>query len=299
MSPRSDAERPLLVRALLGVAAFVVACGGGGSATPNPASSSRADTASAFLLVDAERISDNDLTLSPIALVAGRTFVPPDVGQGADSVAAAFAQRHFATGVAFNLLRAGRAVASATVARTGDIGCIGVTGIALSRANAGGRLAVPSRAGRSFAVTSRVLRAEDRAALATQFAGLYGDSVQPAQRGAPDRIEGAALDLPDGSTLLFGVLTSRTPYGSFDSTVSAVGAVRRMGQTTQPVLGVVRRGADDNQGSESYLDALDVDHDGWPEFVTRLTYSESYVYAVYGRRDGTWHQLYLGGGGGC
>jgi hypothetical protein len=50
---------------------------------------------------------------------------------------------------------------------------------------------------------------------------------------------------------------------------------------------------------ENFVDQIDLDASGQDEIITISYYYESWDYAIYKSRNGTWEKVYTGGGGGC
>ena len=50
---------------------------------------------------------------------------------------------------------------------------------------------------------------------------------------------------------------------------------------------------------EDAIDLIDIDGDGRPELVTYLWAHEAFDFAIYRKQRGSWHRIFLGGGGGC
>ena len=50
---------------------------------------------------------------------------------------------------------------------------------------------------------------------------------------------------------------------------------------------------------ENFVDRIDLDANRKDEITTISYYYESWDYAIYKNRNGTWEKVYTGGGGGC
>jgi hypothetical protein len=83
--------------------------------------------------------------------------------------------------------------------------------------------------------------------------------------------------------------------------VFLVGKIGSSGGTTELACYHKTKDMKDGMDDEGhrFVDQLDLDGDGTDEIIVEVTGYESEEFRIYKRQNGFWHQVHVGGQGGC
>lgn len=246
------------------------------------------------------------IKIDPIVMIdRGRYVKPPEgiseaAGHFKDTPQSAkFAAEYYRSGRTYELLFGGGRIGTAAVIKRTGTACISLT--------ASVRLQTAQKIGgwvRALATDSDSLGSPEssrRAPSPTERSAVLELAKRTyRQRGVPASLINritvtnlTAVDLDyDGNPELIG--SFRIEQDGKAYLLFLIGAKRGDNYGIE-----LQRHSEGLEGGEDLVDELDVDGDGIGEVITIVSGSESWEYAIYKRKEGGWHLVYKGGGGGC
>jgi hypothetical protein len=255
------------------------------------------------LLLAAEARSRDSVFIDAIARFRRGRFDSLPAGNE-EAPSTTFRRAAFKPGAVYWLYSGGVRRGRLTVRDTGEYSCTGLTGI--GRAQSG----LPAEwHGLAFPDSTLRPGAVRRASTLAETATLRV-AVRPLliRLGSP-RSAADTAQLLDGWTIEDTLTNRRWLAGGFraasanDSGLVTVYSAFALLEIERGVSRLALRwtntALDDDAQTRVPVDIIDLDGDGVPELITRTTYSESWDYQIFRRRQTGWVLWVSGGGGGC
>jgi hypothetical protein len=247
--------------------------------------------------------------IDPIVLIRGSTLKEPPHESDEDKKEAValfdqFEKNQYNRGHRYSLLLGGSPLGIATVLEPADVSCFSTTAtvnLSVPIRQEKMVLAVNSTGGFGLHANWRMkASAEERAifvGLAADYLGKSG--VKNVQTSAinVDSLYATKLG-PTEPDALVGNVTLKQETGLHQAFLLAT---KKDGKFSVALSSyhTATDSDDASQATESFLDQLDLDHDGVDEIITLFSYYESWEYGIYKLQHGKWERIYKGGGGGC
>jgi hypothetical protein len=256
---------------------------------------------------DRNLMGETAIRIDPIVMISGGRFIAPPAGvdetpgQFSDTPqSSGFAATYFRSGQTYQLLFGGGKIGTATVLKRSNRQCISLAASVRLQTSVklGGwvmALATNSTALGLPESSRRAPAPDERSAVLNLVKRTYGQRSVPAALLKKITVTNlTAVDLDrDGNAELIGsfrIEQDAKAYLLFLIVGKRGGAYK---------IELQRYDQSHEESGEDFVDQLDVDGDGIGEVITEVSGYETWDYAIYKKRAGTWQRVYKGGGGGC
>ena len=248
--------------------------------------------------------------LDPIAVLKAGTFrglpgFDSKDEKAHDAAYDRFEKRYFARGSRYPFLLRGAQRGNLTVEDPVGVSCISTTASAkLPRLLSDGEMGLALSS-----ANARASHADLDATVTTAERAIFRDAASAylVRKGVP-KAATSGIQIADLHSLYLSAQWRRSLAGSIilrrkDALYTLFLVLTEKDGKLVPALASYHPAADVEDGTDSVdeilLSHFDFDNDGIDEIIATSYYYESWDYTIYRYRDGAWHSVYKGGGGGC